>query len=198
MLNEKMNRQRLLYEAIAYANEVHRNQKRKMSQTPYIIHPLHGIMLLMSHGVSLDTDNGLTILQAMALHDALEDNPKEVSVGIIEAEFGHDVADVVEGVTLDPANPDKRLARKKILEQPDWRIKIVKVADILSNTIGTTCSILKVGLGETQKHFKQPILERVAMEREFLKNPSLCGENSALIGISRSALIALNELEPLV
>lgn len=190
----ELNSQRCLLRAMEFANWSHRNQKRKTSQTPYVIHPFHGMILLMEYGLDPKSDQDLDILAAFALHDALEDNPEEVTSDLIKRKFGSEVARIVRAVTLNPKNPDKRLSRQKILLD-DWKVQIVKVADILSNTIATSLSIQRVGLAETQKHFKQPIADRIAMEREFLGSIKLSGVPMTLINMTESALGALDELK---
>ncbi|MEN9613991.1 MAG: guanosine-3,5-bis(diphosphate) 3-pyrophosphohydrolase [Candidatus Parcubacteria bacterium] len=157
-----------LSDAIQFANWAHRKQKRKLTDAPYIMHPCHGTMLLMCHGLSIDDPLEFIAIIAETLHDTHEDNPKEVSLPLINETFGYDVARVVFGVTLDPTNPDKRRARQKIL-RADWIVRIVKVADILSNTISTTSVVRKRGLAVVQKHFSQPISDRVRMERAFFE-----------------------------
>jgi len=190
-----MNSQKVLFQALEFANWAHRNQKRKLADAPYVVHPFHGMVLLFSHGISSESSDGLTVLIAEVLHDTLEDNPEEVTLGLIEEKFGPDVARTVNGVTLNSDNPDKRSSRKKIVAS-DWRIRIVKVADVLSNTIATTDSIRQYGLAEVQKRFRQPIAERVQMEREFLDavlKPD--DQYDPLLQIHKSALKALDELE---
>jgi len=189
-----LNKQRYLLRAMELANWAHRDQKRKTSQAPYIIHPFHGIILLMECGLDPKSDQDLEILAAFALHDSIEDNPEEVTYDLIMSKFGTEVARIVRAVTLDPKNPDKRLSRQKILLD-DWKVQIVKVADILSNTIAISLSIQRVGLAETQKYFKQPIADRIAMEQEFLGSIKLSGVPMTLINMTESALAALDELK---
>jgi (p)ppGpp synthase/HD superfamily hydrolase len=188
------NNQRYLLRAMEFVNWAHRDQKRKTSQAPYIIHPFHGIILLMECGLDPKSDQDLEILAAFALHDSIEDNPEEVTYDLIMSKFGTEVARIVRTVTLDPKNPDKRLSRQKILLD-DWKVQIVKVADILSNTIAISLSVQRVGLVETQKHFKQPIADRIAMEQEFLGRIKISGVPMTLIKMTWSTLAALGELK---
>lgn len=177
-----------------FANWAHRNQKRKIGDVPYIIHPLHLRWLLATHGLNPDHDDNVPIFIAADNHDGPEDNPEEVSFASIESLFGAEAARIVKGVTLNPENPDKRLSRQKILGS-DWAIQIVKVADILSNTMAKTMAIRKLGLAKVQTYFKQPIIEQIAMERWFLDNIQLAGVPMPLIDITESALAALDELK---
>lgn len=190
-----MKSQNTLFQAIEFANWAHRHQKRKLADAPYVVHPFHVMLLLLGHGINPETECGLVVLVAGVLHDTLEDNPKEVTLALIHEKFGIDVAATVSGVTLDPDKPNMRLSKSKIIES-NYRIRIVKVADVLSNTIATTDSIRKLGLAEVQKRFKQPIIERVQIEREFLSGArNLYDSFEPLVRIQQSAKLALRELE---
>lgn len=73
----------------------HRNQKRKGTELPYIIHPF-GVMTIASEAT--DSED---ILIACLFHDILEDASEEYSKGQMEQDFGKKVVDIVEGVTKD-------------------------------------------------------------------------------------------------
>ena len=76
--------------AVQYANEKHRDQKRK-DGSPYIIHPLAVAEIVAEIG--LDTD----AITAALLHDCIEDT--SASFDEISKLFGKTVAELVEGVT---------------------------------------------------------------------------------------------------
>lgn len=80
----------LVRRAYAYAEEKHRSQKRKNGD-PYIIHPVEVTEIL----TDLEMDE--QALAAGLLHDVVEDC--EVTSEQLEAEFGAEVASLVEGVT---------------------------------------------------------------------------------------------------
>ena len=80
----------LIQEAITYADQQHKEQKRK-DGSPYIIHPLAVAAIVAEFG--LDTD---AIIAAL-LHDCIEDTNSSHSD--IAARFGDTVAELVEGVT---------------------------------------------------------------------------------------------------
>ena len=80
----------LIEQAIAYATEKHKEQKRK-DGSPYIIHPLAVAQIVVEMG--LDTD---AVLGAL-LHDCIEDT--DASKDEIAKRFGEATADMVEGVT---------------------------------------------------------------------------------------------------
>src|ERR1700691_5670781 len=85
----------LLLRAYEVADHYHSGQFRK-SGAPYITHPLAVAMLLA--GIGMDT----TTLAAALLHDTVEDT--DLPIGQVKAEFGPEVAILVDGVTkLDGA-----------------------------------------------------------------------------------------------
>ncbi|MFO0718628.1 MAG: HD domain-containing protein [Candidatus Paceibacterota bacterium] len=191
-----MKNQCVFYQAIELANWTHREQRRKVTKTPYVVHPLHGVTILLTHGVSLDDPDGLDILVAEVLHDGPEDNVVDCPISLIESLFGREVARIVSNVTLDHKNPDKQLSRQKILGL-DWKTRIVKTADVMSNTVSTVCNIERFGLREVLKHSKKPIARKIAMEREFLSGVCREGDPVTLIQLQRSALRFVDKLAEL-
>jgi GTP diphosphokinase / guanosine-3',5'-bis(diphosphate) 3'-diphosphatase len=80
----------ILDRAYAFAGKAHQNQKR-FSGEPYIVHPVATALILARMKLSFP------IVIAGLLHDTLEDT--SVTIDEIRAQFGDDVADMVEGVT---------------------------------------------------------------------------------------------------
>ena len=157
-----------LTRAFDYANWAHRNQRSKLKDAPYIVHPLHAVVLLSGCGFSIENAGDLDILVAAALHDSLEDNREEVRPEDIEARFGRRARELVESVTLDPKTNDKRASRLKLLGM-SWREQSLKIADICSNTLRSLALIERLGLEETQQKLSsQPLAARFAMEWEFV------------------------------
>lgn len=89
-----------LEKAIRVAAKAHRNQKRKGSDIPYIIHP-YSVMLIAKE-VTDDEDT----LIACLFHDIIEDVPDEYSEVHMRQEFGDRAADIVLGVTKDSSLKD--------------------------------------------------------------------------------------------
>ncbi|WP_084219397.1 RelA/SpoT family protein [Spirillospora albida] len=114
----------------AVAERMHRGQLRN-SGAPYITHPLAVAMILA--GMGLDT----TTLVAALLHDTVEDTP--YTIGEVRADFGEDVAVLVDGVTkLDGERWGDRAEaetfRKIVLAAAaDLRVLVIKLADRLHN-----------------------------------------------------------------
>jgi guanosine-3',5'-bis(diphosphate) 3'-pyrophosphohydrolase len=118
--------------AYEIAAERHRDQFR-MSGDPYLTH-----LLEVAH-ILADMRMDATTLAAALLHDVIEDT--EFPVSRIEARFGSETAQLVEGVTkigrLNMVAPEARQAenvRKMLLAMVnDVRVVVVKLADRLHN-----------------------------------------------------------------
>ena len=80
----------LLRRALDYATKKHEGQKRKTGE-PYIIHPIEVVDILA--GLEMDTPS----LAAGFLHDVIEDCG--VTFDDLSAEFGPEIAGLVDGVT---------------------------------------------------------------------------------------------------
>ncbi|MEV0468310.1 RelA/SpoT family protein [Nocardia tengchongensis] len=120
----------LLQRAFDVADEKHAHQFRK-SGDPYITHPLAVANILAELG--MDT----TTLVAALLHDTVEDTG--YALDDLTAEFGTEVAHLVDGVTkLDKVNlgaaAEAETIRKMIIAMArDPRVLVIKVADRLHN-----------------------------------------------------------------
>lgn len=113
--------------AFAWANEMHGDQKRKGSNTPYIAHPIAVAAMVMENGGDADE------VAAAFLHDVLED-VESVGSDDIERRFGSRVAEIVEG--LSDANSSEGEAK------PPWKERKLAYLKYLKST--TDLSILKV------------------------------------------------------
>lgn len=118
--------------AYAFADRFHQGKER-LSGEPYISHPIEVARILSR--LHLDADTIATGL----LHDTLEDTP--VTVDELRAEFGDDVAEMVDGVSklsrISFRTSEQRQAesfRKMLLAMArDIRVILVKLADRLHN-----------------------------------------------------------------
>lgn len=90
--------------ALRYAHDLHRRQKRKGTEIPYISHLLTVSALVIEHGG--------TEVQAIAglLHDAAEDQGGRKTLEDVRAQFGDAVAQIVADCTdsLDETADQKR------------------------------------------------------------------------------------------
>jgi GTP diphosphokinase / guanosine-3',5'-bis(diphosphate) 3'-diphosphatase len=115
------------YETAAYW---HRDQKR-LSGDPYITHPLAVATILAELGMPSQT------ICAALLHDTIEDTPYTLTE--LRAEFGEDVAALVDGVTkLDKVkygeSAEAETVRKMVVAMSrDIRVLVIKLADRLHN-----------------------------------------------------------------
>ena len=118
--------------AYLWAKELHEGQFR-ISQEPYIVHPVEVAKILVD--LKLDKD---TIIAAF-LHDILEDT--DTTAQQMEEKFGSDVVNLVQGVTklgkYQFKSKEERQAenfrRMFIAMAKDIRIVILKLADRLHN-----------------------------------------------------------------
>lgn len=112
------------------AKDAHEGQFRRSGE-PYITHPVAVAQILADLGIGPKT------IIAALLHDTVEDT--NVSLDVVHAEFGPEVAMLVDGVTkLDKVkygeNAQAETVRKMIVAMSkDIRVLVVKLADRLHN-----------------------------------------------------------------
>ena len=122
----------LINRAYAMAKEAHRHQHRSSGES-YINHPLAVARIVADLG--LDDVS----LAAALLHDAVEDT--EITIADVEAGFGPEVAQIVDGVTklerlqFDSKEAQQAATMRKMLVAMarDLRVLIIKLADRLHN-----------------------------------------------------------------
>ena len=122
----------LIEQAIVYARDKHKDQKRK-DGSPYIIHPLAVAEIVAEMGLDLES------VLASILHDCIEDT--DASHDDIARLFGNTVAELVEGVTkLTKANFStteqaqmENLRKMFMAMSKDIRVVLIKIADRLHN-----------------------------------------------------------------
>jgi len=127
----------LIEKAYNIASEAHKNQLRKSGE-PYIIHPLYVAIILADLEMDKET------IVAGLLHDVVEDTI--LTTEEVRAEFGDDVALLVDGVTkmkklmlqgevvTDRLEMQAENLRKMFLAMAkDIRVILIKLADRLHN-----------------------------------------------------------------
>ena len=118
----------LAYEAMVFAREVHKDQRRKYTGNPYTDH------LAEVAGIVATVDSSAESIAVAWLHDCRED--QGVTGEEVEHRFGMRVA---VGVALlsdfERGNraERKRLSRERLASAPAW-VQTIKVADLISNT----------------------------------------------------------------
>ena len=123
------------HEALAYATHWHRDQPRKSTTLPYILHPLGVASLVLEAG----GDEDLAI--AGLLHDVPEDCGGEARLIEIEEKFGSRVAEIVRACSdtlvkdREDAAPyqERKQTHRDHLETADDGILLVTAADKLHN-----------------------------------------------------------------
>ncbi|OPL07962.1 MAG: (p)ppGpp synthetase [delta proteobacterium ML8_F1] len=121
-----------IIKAYQLAEKAHRGQFRKSGER-YFTHPIHVSLIL----AELELDESSVI--AGLLHDVVEDT--EYTYGDIEAAFGKNVADIVDGVTkLGQISFDSKeeqqvenLRKMFLAMGKDIRVILIKLADRLHN-----------------------------------------------------------------
>ncbi len=119
-----------LLDALEYAAEMHRDQRRKGAEaSPYINHPIQVARLLASVGGVSD----LPALMAAILHDTIEDTTTEKQ-DLVER-FGDEVAGLVEEVSDDKSLPKAERKKQQVDHSPHLsdRAKMIKIADKICN-----------------------------------------------------------------
>ena len=116
-----------IHDAIIFAAVKHKDQKRKGTDIPYIVHPMEVMQILTENEVSED------VIIAGILHDTLEDTdtkPQE-----IENKFGKAVLDIVLTESEDKSKTWRERKQHTIdcLKTDSMETKLVCCADKLSN-----------------------------------------------------------------
>lgn len=117
----------LLHKAIEFAAIKHRNQYRKGTDTPYIVHPMEVLQILAAN------DCPIEVQIAGVLHDTVEDT--DATIDDIERLFGADIAELVASDTEDKSLPwtkRKELAIDELRSHTTDQRKLL-CADKLSN-----------------------------------------------------------------
>lgn len=119
-------------QALAWAAQLHRDQRRKASDIPYVSHLLSVTALVLEHGGTEDE------AIAALLHDAVEDQGGDVVRQEIARRFGPRVAEIVEGCTdtdVQPKPPwqERKTAHLARVRAADRSVRLVIAADKLHN-----------------------------------------------------------------
>lgn len=122
----------LVLRAMKFAREVHADQRRKYTNTPYADH-LAEVVGIVSTVSPNHPDPQVTHAVAW-LHDCVED--QSVSVSSLRDMFGEEVANGVLWLSdLEQGSRAERKAasRQRLAAAPSW-VQDIKVADMISNT----------------------------------------------------------------
>lgn len=131
-------------EALVYASELHRSQRRKGRGVPYLSHLLAVTATVIEHGGKEDE------AIAAILHDAVEDQGGAATREQIRLRFGERVAAIVDGctdtdVTPKPPWKERKTAFIESLSGADASIQLVVAADKLHNAGSTLADYRRIG-----------------------------------------------------
>lgn len=131
-------------EALQYASNLHRQQKRKETQIPYMGHLMAVAALVIESGG--DEDCAIAAL----LHDAPEDQGGLKTLDEIRTRFGGRVADIVAGCTdtFETPKPDWRPRKEAYLAHlraASDDTRLVSLADKLHNARSILADLQSVG-----------------------------------------------------
>ena len=154
--------------AFLYAKELHEGQFR-VSGEPYISHPIAVAEIVA--GLELDTDS----ICAALLHDTVEDCSEKTNLDKIRAEFGDDVAMLVDGLTKlvqlnieDKEEAEIENLRKMFLAMSkDIRVIFIKLCDRLHNmrTLDAKPEPKRRITALETMHVFAPLAHRLGMQR---------------------------------
>ena len=136
--------------ALVFAARLHRQQRRKGSNVPYVSHLLAVAALVIEQGG--DEDEAIAAL----LHDAIEDQGGTAARERIRRHFGDRVTEIVEGCTDSQANPKPPWEERKrnyiagIGKMPA-SVRLVCAADKLHNARSILSDYRNLGEGLWQQ-----------------------------------------------
>ncbi|MBD3932609.1 bifunctional (p)ppGpp synthetase/guanosine-3',5'-bis(diphosphate) 3'-pyrophosphohydrolase [Streptomyces chumphonensis] len=152
-----------LRRAYLLAESSHRGQMRKSGE-PYITHPLAVTLILAQLGAETTT------LTASLLHDTVEDT--DVTLDQVRAEFGAEVAYLVDGVTklekvdYGAAAEPETFRKMLVATGDDVRVMTVKLADRLHNmrTLGVMRPEKQARIAKVTRDVLIPLAERLGVQ----------------------------------
>lgn len=178
-------------DAVDYARKLHRNF-RKGTQIPYIAHLLGVVSLVIGETgqVSFPVTEGMAI--AALLHDAVEDEGGLPRLRDIEAKFGKEVAEIVEGCTdsfeedchkKQTWKPRKTAYIERLWKEPQNTL-LVSAADKLYNARATLDDYRNIG-ADVWKRFHAGRDEQLWYYSELIKVYEQKGSNRIVEELNR-------------
>lgn len=121
----------LINKAIEMAAKAHKEQNRKVTDTPYIVHPFEVALILQENGA------GEEVIASGILHDTLEDT--DLKKKDIKEVFGDKILEFIIGASEELENRentpwhDRKLHTIEHLKNAPLEVKMISCADKLSN-----------------------------------------------------------------
>ena len=123
----------MMFEAMEFAREAHKDQRRKYTNNPYTDHlaEVAGIVATVAYKYEYMQE---AVIATAWLHDCIED--QDVSVSTLVHEFGEQVMSAVLQLSdLAAGNRTERKAASRTRLSGAWSwVQSIKVADLISNT----------------------------------------------------------------
>jgi (p)ppGpp synthase/HD superfamily hydrolase len=146
-------------EAFLLASELHRAQKRKSTEIPYISHLMTVSALVLENGGSEEE------AIAALLHDAVEDQGGQATLQRIRQQFGDTVADLVWALsdtdeTPKPAWRERKERYLRHLEEAPLSVLRVSAADKRHNARSIVKDYLLVG-EDLWNRFSAPAADQI-------------------------------------
>lgn len=119
----------MIEEAIQFATQAHKGQKRKGVPIPYILHPMEVAAIVA--GMTTDEE----VIVSAILHDTLEDC-KEVTKEVLEQKFGTRVLCLIEAESEDKSKTwmeRKSATIERLKTETRIEVKMITLADKLAN-----------------------------------------------------------------
>lgn len=154
-------------QALQVAAVAHRQQMRKGSDLPYLVHPIHVSVILLRHGFPTE------VAVAGLLHDVVED--QGYALGEIEDRFGPRVRAIVEALSEEKEDPQgeerawevrKREALQQAREASRQAVA-VKAADAIHNAHSFVQDLNRDG-PQIWDHFNRGPRAQLAYYRQVL------------------------------
>lgn len=138
-----------IHNAIIFAAVKHKDQKRKGTDIPYIVHPMEVMQILTAMGCPEN------VVIAGILHDTLEDT--DTSPDEIRDSFGDEVLKIVQTESEDKSKTWKERKQHTVdcLRTDTRETKLVCLADKLSNLRSIYADFTAIG-NEIWKRFNAP------------------------------------------
>lgn len=138
--------------ALVLAAQLHRDQLRKSTATPYVCHLLSVAAIVGENGGTEDE------VIAALLHDAVEDQGGPATRKLILDRFGSNVAEIVDGCTdtdeaIKPAWRQRKETHLAHLAKASPSVMLVTLADKLHNSRAVLADLRTLG-EETWQRFK--------------------------------------------
>jgi (p)ppGpp synthase/HD superfamily hydrolase len=139
-----------VFDAIEFAVRAHRDQFRKGTSIPYIVHPINVGRILIEAGCAEP------VIMAGFLHDTVEDSA--FSLDDLRCEFGEYVADLVSAVSESDKSESWEKRKREMLTSLDSSsedVLVLALADKLDNIRSTKEGLRREG-DRVWERFRRP------------------------------------------